>query len=77
MAARKDAQIWKLKGVNRPIVKIEYTVYELHCQKVTEYDASRLWHGIVAPKGAKMLATIKVPRNDAKSALWALDKWLK
>lgn len=75
--ARKDAQIWKLKNVNQPIVKIEYTVYELHGSKITEYDASRLWHGTAAPKGAKMLAMIKVPRNDAKSAIWALDKWLK
>ncbi len=75
--ARKNAQIWKLKNVNRPIVKIEYTIYELHGRTMLESDASGLWHGIIAPKGAKMLATIKVPKNDARSALWALDKWLK
>jgi len=40
-----------------------------------ESDASVLWNGIRAPKGAKMLASIKVPANDPKSALWALKKW--
>lgn len=74
---RKNAQIWKLKNVNRPIVKIEYTLYELHGSTIMSSDAGDVWNGVVAPKGARMLAMFKVPKNDARSALWALTKWLK
>jgi hypothetical protein len=71
----KNAQIWKLPNSHRPIVKIEYTIYELQRSTLLESDAQGLWNGCRAPKGAKMLAIIKVPHNDAKSALWALKKW--
>jgi hypothetical protein len=71
----KNAQIWKLKDSHRPIVKIEYTIYELQRSTMLESDAGDLWNGVRAPKGAKMLATIKVPGNTKKSALWALKKW--
>jgi hypothetical protein len=73
---RKNAQIWKLATSHRPIVKIEYTIYELQGRSILESDASVLWNGLIAPKGAKLLATIKVPGNDAKSAMWALKKWV-
>jgi hypothetical protein len=72
---KKNAQIWKLKNSNRPIVKIEYTIYELQGSVMFESDASALWNGVIKPKGAELLATIKVESNTAKSALWALQKW--
>lgn len=71
----KNAQIWKLKDSHRPIVKIEYSIYELQGSSMLYSDASVLWNGLRAPKGSRLLATIKVPANDPKSALWALKKW--
>lgn len=78
--ARKNAQIWELKVTNKriknPFVKIEYTLYYTDGKQMYDADARVLWKGVVAPKGAKMLAVIKVPRNDAESAMWALKKWV-
>jgi hypothetical protein len=78
--ARKNAQIWEIKIANKriknPIVKIEGTIYYTDGKRVYETDASNIWKGVVAPKGARMLAVIKVPKNDTTSAMWALKKWM-
>ncbi len=73
----KNAQIWNLPTKKTPIVRIEWTIYEKRGDKLIEYDASRLWNGTQGkPKGAKLLATIKVSGNDKQSAMWAYKKWV-
>ena len=77
----KNAQVWKLKGSPRPIIKIEYTIYDFYYKNAhggvgeIEVDASALWNGTAAPKGAKLLGTVKVPNNDKKSARYAYEVW--
>ena len=74
----KDAQIWEIPGKKTPIVKIEYTLYyDMKYGAIRNADASIMWNGVKKPKGAKMLAMIKVEKNDSKHAMWALNRWLK
>jgi len=79
--ATKNAQIWQLVHMKYPLVKIEYTLYIpspiSNGKNLYEVDAGESWNGIKHPKGAKKLATIKVPDNTLKSATAAYNKWRK